>query len=51
MSDNSGSTWDGVPLWYTKEPVVPMPSIFLEIKNEIYEKIAKILWPSPQAQA
>ena len=32
LGDNSGSTWDGVPQWYTKEPIVPVPSIFLEIK-------------------
>ena len=25
MSDNIGSTWDGVPLWYNKELVVPVP--------------------------
>ena len=33
LSDNSGSTWDGVPLWYNKEPIVPVLSIFLEIKT------------------
>ena len=40
MSDNSGSTWDGVSLWYTKEPVVLVPSIFLEIKTLKFAKIS-----------
>ena len=38
MSDNSGSTWDGVPLWYTKEPVVPVPSIFFRNKTLKFSK-------------
>ena len=33
LGDNSGSTWDGVLLWYTKEPIVLVLSIFLEIKT------------------
>ena len=34
FSDNSGSTWHGVPQWYTKEPVVPvLLSIFLKTKT------------------
>ena len=50
LNDNSGSTWDGVPLWYTKEPVVPVPSIFLEITYEIFQAFFKLLWPSSWTQ-
>ena len=43
LIDNSGSTWDGVPLRYTKEPIVPLPSIFLEIKT------LKFMYTSPSS--
>jgi len=40
LSDKSGSTWDGVPLWYTEEAVVPVLSIFLKTKTLKFAKLS-----------